>query len=127
MTSNWQMERTGGTSGMPQYAILIYEKETPGGVADIPPDVMEANMRAGERIAAMGVRVVHEQGLEPSAATRTIHKDGLVTDGPFIESKEVIAGFFVVETEDLETAVAVGRLLPIMDGAVEVRPLLPVE
>lgn len=31
---------------MPQYAILIYEKETPGGVADIPPDVMEANLRA---------------------------------------------------------------------------------
>ncbi|MEV4994142.1 YciI family protein [Streptomyces niveus] len=112
---------------MPQYAILIYEKETPGGVADIPPDVMEANLRAGEQIAAMGVRVVHEQGLEPSRAARTIHKDGLVTDGPFIESKEVIAGFFVIEAEDLETAVAVGKLLPIMDGAVEVRPLLAVE
>ncbi|MEV8364030.1 YciI family protein [Streptomyces niveus] len=111
---------------MPQYAILIYEKETPGGVADIPPDVMEANLRAGEQIAAMGVRVVHEQGLEPSRAARTIHKDGLVTDGPFIESKEVIAGFFVIEAEDLETAVAVGKLLPIMDGAVEVRPLLAV-
>ncbi|MFC9748613.1 YciI family protein [Streptomyces niveus] len=112
---------------MPQYAILIYEKETPGGVADIPPDVMEANLRAGEQIAAMGVRVVHEQGLEPSRSVRTIHKDGLVTDGPFIESKEVIAGFFVIEAEDLETAVAVGKLLPIMDGAVEVRPLLAVE
>lgn len=112
---------------MPQYAILIYEKETPGGVADIPPDVMEANLRGGEQIAAMGVRVVHEQGLEPSRAARTIHKDGLVTDGPFIESKEVIAGFFVIETEDLETAVAVGKLLPIMDGAVEVRPLLAAE
>ncbi|MFE3588998.1 YciI family protein [Streptomyces niveus] len=112
---------------MPQYAILIYEKETPGGVADIPPDVMEANLRAGEQIAAMGVRVVHEQGLEPSRSARTIHKDGLVTDGPFIESKEVIAGFFVIEAEDLETAVAVGKLLPIMDGAVEVRPLLAVE
>lgn len=112
---------------MPQYAILIYEKETPGGVADIPPDVMEANMRVGEQIEAMGARVVHEQGLEPSTATRTIHKDGLVTDGPFVESKEVIAGFFVVETTDLETAVAIGKLLPIMDGAVEVRPLLRAE
>ncbi|MGN9782564.1 YciI family protein [Nonomuraea sp. ZG12] len=109
---------------MPQYAILIYEKETPGGVADIPPEVMEANLRAGEQIAAMGATVVHEQALQPSAATRTIHKGGLVTDGPFLESKEVIAGFFVVEAADLETAVAIGRLLPIMDGAVEVRPLL---
>ncbi|SFA74581.1 Uncharacterized conserved protein [Amycolatopsis marina] len=109
---------------MPQYAILIYEKETPGGVADIPPEVMEANINAGEQIAAMGVRVVHEHGMQPSATARTLHKDGMVTDGPFIESKEVIAGFFVVEAENLDEAVAVGKLLPIMDGAVEVRPLL---
>ncbi|MFE3251574.1 hypothetical protein [Streptomyces sp. NPDC059209] len=39
----------------------------------------------------------------------------------------MIAGFSVVETTtDLETAVAIGTLLPVMDGAVEVRPLLPV-
>jgi hypothetical protein len=110
---------------MPQYAILIYERETPGGVADIPPEVMEANLSAGEKIAAMGVEVLNQQALEPTTATRTIHKDGLVTDGPFIESKEVIAGFFVIEAADLQTAIAVGKLLPIMDGAVEVRPLLP--
>jgi hypothetical protein len=109
---------------MPQYAILIYEKETPGGIADIPPEVMEANLSMGDKIAAMGASVVNEQALQPSATTRTIHKDGLVTDGPFIESKEVIAGFFVVETADLQTAIAIGKLLPIMDGAVEVRPLL---
>ncbi|WP_242891719.1 YciI family protein [Actinomadura litoris] len=109
---------------MPQYAILIYEAELPGGAADIPPEVMEANLAAGERIAEMGARVVHEQALEPGSATRTIRKGGLVTDGPFIESKEVIAGFFVVEAADLDQAVAIGRLLPIMDGAVEVRPLL---
>jgi hypothetical protein len=48
----------------------------------------------------------------------------MVTDGPFLETKEVIAGFFVIEAKDLEQAVAVGQLLPIMDGAVEVRPLL---
>ncbi|GAA2635575.1 YciI family protein [Dactylosporangium fulvum] len=109
---------------MPQYAILIYEKELPGGVADIPPEVMEANLRVGDAITAMGARVVNEQALEPSAATRTIRRDGTVTDGPFLESKEVIAGFFVVEAADLDQAVAIGRLLPIMDGAVEVRPLM---
>jgi hypothetical protein len=109
---------------VPQYAILIYEKETPGGVADIPPEVMEANIAAGDKIAAMGVTVVNEQGLQPTSTARTIHKNGMVTDGPFIESKEVIAGFFVVEAPDLDTAIAVGKLLPIMDGAVEVRPLM---
>jgi hypothetical protein len=110
---------------MPQYAILIYEKELPGGSADIPAEVMEANLAVGDKIAAMGARVVNEQALQPVATTRTIHRDGLVTDGPFLEAKEVIAGFFVVEAPDLDTAVAIGKLLPIMDGAVEVRPLLP--
>ena len=111
---------------MPQYAILIYEKELPGGAADIPPEVMEANVRAGDKIAEMGARVLHEHAMQPAATARTIHKGGLVTDGPFIESKEVIAGFFVVEATDLEQAIAIGNLLPIMDGAVEVRPLLDV-
>ncbi|MFI6084582.1 hypothetical protein ACIBBB_27020 [Streptomyces sp. NPDC051217] len=41
---------------MPQYAILIYGKQTPGGVAGIPPDVMEASTRVGERIAAPAAR-----------------------------------------------------------------------
>jgi hypothetical protein len=72
---------------MPQYAILIYETETPG---EIPPEVMEANLSAGAKIAAMGAKVIHEQALQPSANTRTIHKNGLVTDGPFIETKEVL-------------------------------------
>ncbi|GAB3882295.1 YciI family protein [Kibdelosporangium lantanae] len=105
---------------MPQYAILIYEQE----VAEIPPEVMAANMAAGEKIAEMGVRLVYEPALEPSATTRTVHKGGLVTDGPFLESKEVIAGFFVVEATDMEQALAVAKLLPIMAGAVEVRPLV---
>lgn len=109
---------------MPQYAILIYEKETPGGVADIPPEVMDANQHAGDKIAEMGARVVNEQALQPSDTARTIRKNGMVTDGPFLESKEVIAGFFVVEAADLDQAIAIGKLLPIMDGAVEVRPLL---
>ena len=109
---------------MPQYAILIYEKELPGGVADIPPEVMQANAAVGDKIAAMGARVVNEQALQPVAHARTVHRGGLVTDGPFLETKEVIAGFFVVETTGMDQAMAIARLLPIMDGAVEVRPLL---
>ncbi|WP_436774436.1 YciI family protein [Yinghuangia sp. YIM S09857] len=109
---------------MPNFAVLIYEKELPGGVADIPPEVMEANIAASDKIAAMGVRVVHEHGMQPSRTARTVHKGGMVTDGPFLEAKEVIAGFFVIDAEDLDQALAVAKLLPIMDGAVEVWPLM---
>jgi hypothetical protein len=107
---------------MPQYAILIYEKEIP--VEDIPPAVMAANIAAGPRIEAMGARVVSEQPLAPASSATTIHQDGLVTDGPFLETKEAFAGIFVVECRDLDQAIEIGKLLPIMEGGVEVRPLL---
>jgi hypothetical protein len=106
---------------MPQYAILIYEKEIP--VEDIPPEVMEANIAAGDRIAAMGARIVSEQALQPASTATTIRKGGVVTDGPFIETKEAFAGIFVVEARDLDQAIQIAKLLPIMDGGVEIRPL----
>jgi hypothetical protein len=81
---------------MAQYAVLIYERETPGGVADIPPEVMEAHEHLPERVA----------------------------DGPFIETKEALAGVFVLEARDLDHAIALARLTPIVSGGVEVRPLI---
>jgi hypothetical protein len=49
---------------------------------------MEANMSVGEKIAAMGARVVNEQALQPSATTRTIHKNGLVTDARSLRARK---------------------------------------
>lgn len=106
---------------MPQYAFLIYEKEIP--VEDIPPEVMEANIAAPAKIEAMGARVVDEQALQPASTARTIRKGGTITDGPFVESKEAVAGFFVVECNDLDQAIKIGKLLPIMEGGIEIRPL----
>jgi hypothetical protein len=107
---------------MPQYAILIYEKEIP--IEDIPADVMEANMAAPEKIAALGAKIVGETALQPASKATTIRKGGVVTDGPFLETKEAFAGIFVVEARDLDHAVEIGKLLPIMDGGVEIRPLM---
>ncbi|GAB3463736.1 YciI family protein [Actinophytocola sediminis] len=109
---------------MPQYAILIYEKELPGGVADIPQEVMDAHMKVPERIAEIGATIVNEQATQPASSASTIRKGGVVTDGPFIESKEALAGFFVIEAKDIDQAIAVGKTVPIMDGGIEVRPLL---
>jgi hypothetical protein len=108
---------------MPQYAILLFERETPGGVADIPPEVVEAHGRVPEQVEAMGASIVAAYATQPTDTATTIRGD-VVTDGPFIESKEAMAGFFVVEAKDLDQAIAIGRLVPVMDGGVEVRPLL---
>jgi hypothetical protein len=110
-------------STMAQYAIMIYEKELPGGAADIPPEIMEAHGRVPEQVEELGASIVHALALQPNATATTIRGD-LLTDGPFVESKEALAGLFVVEARDLDEALAVGRLVPIMDGGVEVRPLI---
>jgi hypothetical protein len=108
---------------MAQYAIMIYERELPNGVADIPPEVMEEHGRVPARVQELGAKIVNAMALQPNATATTIRGD-IVTDGPFVESKEALAGLFVVEARDLDQALAIGRLVPIMDGGVEVRPLL---
>jgi hypothetical protein len=111
---------------MAQYAVLIFERETPGGVADIPPEVLEAHGRLPERIAEAGGRIVAGMALEQSGTATAIRGD-LVTDGPFIESKEALAGVFVIEARDLDHALQLARMTPIVEGGVEVRPLIGVD
>jgi hypothetical protein len=111
---------------MAQYAILIFERETPGGVADIPPEVMAAHEALPGRIAELGGREVGGLALEPTATATSIRGD-VVTDGPFIETKEALAGVFVIEARDLDHAIALAKLTPVMDGGVEVRPLSGLE
>ena len=94
---------------MARYAVLIYERETPGGVADIPPEVMEAHEHLPERVADLGGRVVAGLALE-HAGTATAIRGEVITDGPFIETKEALAGVFVLEARDLDHAIALARL-----------------
>ena len=56
--------------------------------------------------------------------TATAIRGGAITDGPFIETKEVLGGVFVIEARDLDHALALAAMTPIVDGGVEVRPLL---
>ena len=50
----------------------------------------------------------------------------LLTDGPFVDAKEHVGGFFVVEVDDLDAALEIAARIPAarMGGAVEVRPLV---
>jgi hypothetical protein len=66
-------------------------------------------------------------GLGPSSMARTLRygEDGkpVVTDGPFTESKEQIAGYWIFDCKDLDEAVEWVKRSPIRDGAVEIRPI----
>ena len=108
---------------MPRYAVLIFERVAP---ADLPPEIMERHMHLPERIAEQGGRVIAGLALEPPETATAIRGEA-ITDGPFIETKEVLGGLFVIEARDLDHALVLARMTPIVDGGVEVRPLVGFE
>jgi hypothetical protein len=105
---------------MAQYAVLIFERVAP---ADLPAEVMQGHRDLPARVAEQGGRIVAGLGLEQPDTATTI-RDGAITDGPFIETKEALGGVFVLEARDLDHALALAKLTPIVDGGVEVRPLI---
>ncbi|WP_245617033.1 YciI family protein [Amycolatopsis taiwanensis] len=103
---------------MTQYAVLIFE-----GAKELPAEVLAAHGDLPGRIAEKGGRIVAGLAL-PGNETATAIRGEEITDGPFIETKEALAGVFVLEARDLDHAIALAELTPIVDGGVEVRPLL---
>ena len=66
-------------------------------------------------------------GLQPSTTATTVRGGGevVLTDGPFVETKEQLAGYYVVDCADLDEAIAWAKKVPavLWGAAVEVRPL----
>jgi hypothetical protein len=62
------------------------------------------------------------QGPRSSTTVRIKNGKAIVTDGPYIEAKEIIGGFAIVEVKDLDEALAIAKAWPA--GAVEVRPVV---
>ncbi len=110
---------------MSQYLILIYEDEASYDAA--PPEVMGEVMAEHEAfsagVEALGARLLGGEALQPTT-TATSVRGGEVTDGPFVETKEVLGGYYVVDAPDLDTALAVARTVPARFGGVEVRPVM---
>jgi len=76
-------------------------------------------------------RLMEERGswvsgleLDVPRTAKTIREDGLVTDGPYAETKEQIGGYFVVECASLDEAIDLAALVPVAEtGSVEIRPI----
>ena len=74
---------------------------------------------------------VHASPLHPAATAIIVRvREGkpLVTDGPFIETREQIAGYFLVNAKNLSDAISIAARVPgARIGTVEVRPLIEIE
>ncbi len=64
----------------------------------------------------------------PRSATTLRERCGrlVTTDGPFAETREWLGGYFIVDCADLDAALRLGALCPVVaTGAIEVRPIVP--
>ncbi len=112
-----------------KYMLLIYGDETTWealGPAEAEA-VYAAHKAYGEAMAEAGVLRGGAE-LQPTATARTVRfaaGQARTLDGPFAETKEHLGGFYLIEVESLEEAIAWARRMPGMQGggAVEVRPL----
>jgi hypothetical protein len=109
----------------------VYQPDTPaaeraGEVFAPPADALEKMMKYNEELAKANALVALD-GLHPIAkGARVAFKGGKakVTDGPFIESKEVIGGFWIVNAKSKEEAVEWARRVPAAEGdVIEVRQI----
>jgi hypothetical protein len=110
-----------------RYALLIYLDEDRFG--QLPPDEvvrLESDCMAfGAQMRDAGVHIA-AQRLRPTPTATTVrvrNGQSLTTDGPFAETKEQLAGFYLIEADNLDEAVAwAGRLPQAEYASIEVRP-----
>ena len=109
-----------------RYACLVYFDPTTAfsGAPESNAVLGEAEANR-QQLLARGI--VAEALTLPSAAVTVRLRDGKVTrtDGPFMETKEVLGGFVLIEAESLDAAVAIAATNPMAKlGSIEVRPLV---
>jgi hypothetical protein len=110
---------------MAQYLILLYENETDWQDAS-PEDrqrILEAHNRFAPQVGELGGKLLGGNALQPTLTATTVRGD-VVTDGPFIETKEALGGYYLIEAKDLDQALAIAKLCPAPYGGVEVRPVM---
>ncbi len=110
-----------------QYALLIY---VPADNAPSPEQQAAMSTEWFDYTQAMKDAGVHRGGeaLHPVESATTVQlRDGqtITADGPFAETKEILAGFYLLEVEDLDAALAWGARCPAAPyGTIELRPVV---
>lgn len=113
---------------MPEYMLLLYAPDVDGAEeqrdrwAEMPlwQEITESLRRAGVLVANSPLH-------PPSSATTVRVRDGetALTDGPFATTKEMLAGFYILDCVDLDEALRHAARMPTArHGSVEVRPLM---
>ncbi|MBV8081937.1 MAG: YciI family protein [Candidatus Eremiobacteraeota bacterium] len=100
--------------------IVPANKDTEAGILPTAEELAEMG-KFNEELAKAGVMLAGE-GLHPSSKGARIRFSGTkrtVIDGPFTESKELVAGFWIIQTKSKEEAIEWMKRAPLFDGGVE--------
>jgi hypothetical protein len=108
-----------------KYMLLIYGNE-----ADLTleqrEDCMMESMAICDELAAQGKYIASAPLHSITTATSLRMRQGkrLITDGPFAETTEQLGGYYIIDVENLDEAIAIAsRLPPAKKGTVEIRPV----
>ena len=112
---------------MSRYLMLVYEEEVdPAEQAERENELpMMLELHAGLREAGLLVGVQRLRSVESATSVRVRGGETEITDGPFAVTKEVLAGYYVLDCADLDEALAQAARLPMARwGTIEVRPVV---
>jgi hypothetical protein len=112
-----------------EYMILLYSDES----FELPaPDTAEFGEFMGEWMAYNqklldGGHWVSGASLQPTATattiTNTVDASPTITDGPYVETKEQLGGYYLISADSLDQAIELAKAIPIPVGSFEVRPV----
>jgi hypothetical protein len=111
-----------------RYLLQIYSDLGPADFGRLSEDEQDAIL--GEyRAIREAPGIIGGEQLQPVETATTVRVEGgqtLLTDGPFLDAKEHLGGFYLVEADELDAALEIAARIPAarMGGAVEVRPLV---
>ena len=110
-----------------QYMLLIYGDENSWTEKEREECMLES-MAICDELEAQG-KWIASSPLHPVAAATSLRvREGrrYITDGPFAETTEQLGGYYIIDVNDLDEAIAIAsRLPPAKKGTVEIRPLFP--
>ncbi|MEQ9263636.1 MAG: YciI family protein [Balneolaceae bacterium] len=109
---------------MNKYMLILFEHEN--AYADFSPEEMQKEIAAhGQWIQELGEHYDSGEPLHQPAKT-IIGKDKITTDGPFIESKELVSGFYILNASSFDEATELAKGCPVLrlGGKVEVREVM---
>ena len=115
---------------MSQYMMLVYQEEVDSAEqakreAELP---LFAEFFRSLRAAGLLVGVQRLRSVESATSVRVRGEEAEITDGPFAVTKEILAGYYILDCADLDEALKQAARVPAARyGTVEVRPMMPAD